>query len=203
MDSLNVTAFRLACEQAIASPARNKHSQRVHDSRHGYHTRPFVHHVPPVRPVTHPHQPHQHMHHGNVSTPWLGRLAPYVPEGNTERNTAAMEAEEAFGIDPREDRMRVIFIKAVKVAGSSVACILARLAMSHGLKPQLSYRMAVQRHDVLYEHNYFKNGNPNEDKFIFDNAGGCPLTPNEHGPRWCGGFQPVSVLNIASKVTVD
>ena len=182
-----MAAFKAACRQELDSTPTSTYSRRIHDSLHAYHTRDFVYRVPPVRPLPRPpHDATVHVQPRGSGTPWVGRFAPYVPEGNLENGTGAVEAQRAYHLDAARDRMRVMYIKSFKVGSTTVGSIFARLAVTRGMTLTPG-RLFNQPHpypyDCLYAHNYFVNGN----------SGGFPAclhVINDGGPTWCGGYQP-------------
>ena len=103
MTSYDAAQFRAACAEHLATTApTSKYWQRVHDTRHGYHNRGFVHTVPPIHRPSSLVDPAALVTRSNAGreSPWLGRIAPHVPQSNLENSTAALEAQRDFAIDP-------------------------------------------------------------------------------------------------------
>ena len=186
----SVAAFKAACRQELDSTPTSTYSRRIHDSLHAYHTRDFVHRVPPVRPLPRPwHDASVHVQPRGSGTPWVGRFAPYVPEGNLENGTGAVEAQRAYHLDAARDRMRVMYIKSSKVGGTTLASLFARLAVTRGMTrvhPDAS--TWSQPFDIMYAHNFFHNGKAAGQPQV---ALTCHVSAHTGvASSWCGGYQP-------------
>ena len=135
--TFNAKAYRQYFQHPDVMQSNDAYMSRVRQTQTDYHTRPFVHAVTPnscdnrcILPVD-PSIVGQDSE--TIARSWLGKLAPSVPSCNRECGIGAAHAKEAFGIDPVHDGLRVIFIKAYKVASTSSASIFYRLAHSHSM----------------------------------------------------------------------
>ena len=110
------------------------YSARIRDMQTDYHTRPFVHAVSSSCDSQCSQQPVGTSHAGrngaSIARGWLGRVAGSVPVCNRECGIAAAQAQQAFGIDPVHDGLRIIYIKTRKVASTSSASVFYRLAFT-------------------------------------------------------------------------
>ena len=201
--NFNVGDYEAACAAALASPPSDKYTQRIHDSRHAYHSRDFVHNVPPIRHAPPP-DCAAHMRPAEQgAVPWLGRPPAVVPTRNRDNCTAALESDRDTRRDGSQDGMRVIFIKAYKVqrvvhalrvpmpmqvAGTTTSSVFARLAVTRGWKTAPLYTgwesAQLQHWDLLHDHANFKNGAEWGGNNCYQ-----PLY-NADRPLWCGGYQP-------------
>ena len=164
---------------AHASPT-DAYTQRIHDSHTQYHSQPFV-HIPPAIDSIAKHNASLFTKSKNAM-PWVGRAAPYIPEGNLELNTATLEAYRDRNIDPSDDRMRVIYIKSHKVASTTVSSILARMVVTrHTSDSRLRFAYPIEPRDIVLDHNWFNGRSRNV------------LRRDCSQPQWCGGYQPFGV----------
>ena len=132
----SVSAYQQYFQHPDVKQSNDTYMTRIRQTQTDYHTRPFVHDVTPNNCSM---QCSQHpvddsiagKNTATIAKAWLGKLAPSVPLCNRECGVAAAHAQQAFGIDPVHDGLRVMFVKAFKVASTSAASVFYRLAVTH------------------------------------------------------------------------
>ena len=192
-----------------AKQAGDAYSARIRDMQTDYHTRPFVHAVSSSCDS----RCSQLSTDGSVAgldakglaRHWLGRVASSVPTCNRECSTAAAHAQQAFGIDPVHDGLRVMFIKAFKVASTSSSSVFYRLALSHDMVALHSHPAPNTTHvewpyQMLAIHSFFHNDK--QSTYANRHCGIVPLDGVQNrNISWCGGYQPYVVSNALVQIT--
>ena len=134
--TFSVKAYEQYFQHLDVVYSNDSYMARIRDMQSDYHMQPFVHSVGPSRCDEVCRRPPVDAsiagkEAGEIARGWLGRAAASVPACNRECGVAAGHAQRAFGIDPVHDGLRVIFIKAFKVASTSSASVFYRLAVTH------------------------------------------------------------------------
>ena len=180
LDTYDVDIYELYWQHILTKPPHDKYTQRIHETVHGYHRRPFVHVPPPISSVNTSYVSNiassQQADLGNDTLPaWVGARAPNIPSQQvTAASIAGTEAYAVFGVDEAQDNMRVIYIKVFKVGSSTMSAVINKLGLTRGMSPcrvQVDMDHPVERTaallstpyiftltDYIASHNNFRNG---------------------------------------------
>ena len=126
-----------------------------------------------------------------IAHPWLARSASAAPVHNRVATTASYESQCYHGKAP-SDALRIIYVKVFKVASTTVATILERMAATHHLSKLLPpglFNITTEVKHIMLEHNYYSNGG--RDMRPCDTVVG-----SDRAWSWCGGYQPWMDFNM-------